>query len=138
MEALALLSTDSVFAERYRVARPIKVGGMGAVYEVLDEKTNARRALKVMLPSLIEDEAMRARFALEARVTGDVESDHIARVFHAGVDEATKMPFIVMELLRGRDLAAEVKERGALPASEVETYLAQAALALDKTHVGGI
>ena len=71
MEALALLHRDSVFGERYRVARPIKVGGMGAVYEVLDEKTNARRALKVMLPSLIEDEGMRARFSLEAKVTGD-------------------------------------------------------------------
>jgi hypothetical protein len=111
---------------------------MGAVYEVLDETTNARRALKVMLPSVVEDPDMRARFSLEARITGDVESDHIVRVLHAGVDDATGMPFILMELLRGNDLGAELKARGRLPAEEVETYLAQAARALDKTHAAGI
>ncbi len=138
METLAALQPDALFAGRYRVVSAIKAGGMGAVYEVLDEATNARRALKVMLPSLIEDEDMRARFALEARITGDVESDHIARVLHAGVDDATGMPFIVMELLRGRDLGAELKARGSLPADEIATYLAQAARALDKTHAAGI
>src|ERR1700733_1234767 len=108
METLAALLPDAVFAGRYRVVSPIKAGGMGAVYEVIDQATNAHRALKVMLPSVVEDGDMRARFALEARITGDVESDHIVQVLHAGVDDATGMPFIVMELLRGRDLGAEL------------------------------
>jgi tRNA A-37 threonylcarbamoyl transferase component Bud32 len=138
METLAALQPDAVFAGRYRVVQAIKAGGMGAVYEVLDEVTNARRALKTMLPSVVEDGDMRARFALEARITGDVESDHIVRVFHAGVDDATGMPFLVMELLRGRDLGAELKARGRLPPDEIASYLAQAAGALDRTHAAGI
>ncbi len=138
LAAFAALAPDSVFHGRYKILRVIRKGGMGAVYEVLDEVTNARRALKVMLPEMVADEELRARFALEARITGDVESDHIVRVSDAGVDEATGTPFLVMDLLRGDDLKSVLAQRGALPFAEVITYLSQVALALDKTHAAGI
>jgi serine/threonine protein kinase len=134
----AALAPDAVFHGRYRIVRAIKAGGMGAVYEVLDEVTNARRALKVMLAEMVADPELRARFALEARVTGDVESDHIVRVSDAGIDEATGTPFLVMDLLRGEDMRSLLAKRGALPPAEVITYLSQVALALDKTHAAGI
>jgi serine/threonine-protein kinase len=111
---------------------------MGAVHEVRDELTNTARALKVMLPSVVSDPVLRARFATEAKVTGDIESDHLVRVSDAGVDEATGQPFLVMDLLRGEDLGAVVAARGDLPPDEVVTYLSQVALALDKTHAAGI
>jgi serine/threonine-protein kinase len=135
---LAVLQPDAVFHERYRVVRALKVGGMGAIYEVVDNVTSARRALKVMRPDFVSDPDTRARFALEARITGDVESDHIIRVSDAGIDEASDTPFIVMDLLRGEDLGHTLEQRGALPAAEVVTFLAQVAMALDKTHAAGI
>jgi eukaryotic-like serine/threonine-protein kinase len=128
----------ALFHERYRVVRCIKAGGMGAVYEVIDERTSSRRALKVMLPNILGDEAMRARFAQEARVTGAIESDHVVQVSDAGVDAPTGMPFLVMELLRGDELGAMLEARGALSPDEVRLYLAQAARALDRTHQAGI
>ncbi|HSN97229.1 MAG TPA: serine/threonine-protein kinase, partial [Candidatus Nanopelagicales bacterium] len=78
-----------------------------------------------------------ARFAREARIAGGLESDHIVRVYDAGVDEATDTPFIVMELLQGEDLGGLVRRRGSLPPAEAVLYLFQAALALDKAHTGG-
>ncbi len=132
------LASGTLFHRRYRVVRCIKAGGMGAVYEVTDEKTQARRALKVMLPSLVEDRDLRARFALEATVTGALDSDHLVRVSDADVDEATGTPFLVMDLLRGEDLGAMVKQRGPLPPIEVVVYLQHAARALEKTHAAGI
>ncbi len=134
----AVLQTETVFHGRYRVLRCIKAGGMGAVYEVLDEATASRRALKVMLPGLLSSDELRARFALEARITGSVESDHIVRTSDAGVDPETQTPFLVMELLRGEELGGLVRKRKALPPQEVALYLFQAALALDKTHDAGI
>ncbi|AUX47038.1 uncharacterized protein SOCE26_085500 [Sorangium cellulosum] len=133
-----LLQPNTRFRDRYRVLRVIKSGGMGAVYEVLDEVTATPRALKVMLPSLLDSEELRARFALEARVTGSIESDHIVRTSDAGIDEATGTPFLVMELLRGEELGSLIKKRGALPPEDVALYLFQASLALDKTHAAGI
>jgi serine/threonine-protein kinase len=133
-----MLQEGAVFRGRYRVVRAIKAGGMGAVYEAADATTGARRALKVMLPGAIEDPGLRARFALEARITGDVESDHIVRVFDAGIDEATETPFLVMELLQGEDLGQKLKQGGPLPPEEALAYLGQAAMALDKTHAASI
>ncbi len=127
-----------VFHERYRVLRCLNVGGMGAVYEVVDEKTDTRRALKVLLPAALEDADLRSRFGREARVTGALESDHIVQVSDAGLDKPTGMPFLVMELLRGEDLGSLLKKRAPLPREEVLLYLAQVALALDKTHAAGI
>ncbi|HSN97649.1 MAG TPA: hypothetical protein VLS89_05100, partial [Candidatus Nanopelagicales bacterium] len=95
---------EGLFHNRYRIRRCMKTGGMGAVYEAYDEVTAGRRAIKVMLPSLMTSVELRARFAREARIAGGLESDHIVRVYDAGVDEATDTPFIVMELLQGEDL----------------------------------
>src|SRR5579864_8176550 len=104
-EALPLaLPAGRLFHDRYEVVRALDTGGMGTVYEVVDMRTRRKRALKVMLPSLASDRDMRARFELEARVTGGVETEHIVETFDAGVDEETGAPFLVMELLRGHDL----------------------------------
>jgi serine/threonine-protein kinase len=132
------LSPGQIFHGRYEIVRCLRAGGMGAVYECIHLKTRKRRALKVMLPQILANSAMRDRFELEARVTAEIESEHIVETFDAGVDEATGAPFLVMELLRGEDLASVLKRRGALPASEVIVLLAQAGLALDKTHAAGI
>jgi eukaryotic-like serine/threonine-protein kinase len=111
---------------------------MGAVYEVVDRPTRRRRALKVMLTTIATDPALRARFELEARVTANVESEHIVETFDAGVDADTGSPFLVMELLRGKDLGALLAERRRLHAVEVIALLKQAAMALDRTHAAGI
>src|SRR5262245_9378857 len=97
------LQPGELFHGRYRVVACIKSGGMGTVYEVVDEHINARRALKVMLPGVLDDADMRERFEQEARITGNIQSDHIVRVADAGVDDATSSPFMVMELLRGEE-----------------------------------
>ena len=127
-----------MFHGRYRIVRRIKAGSMGAVYEVIDAKTDGHRALKVMLPGIIEDADLRARFELEARVTGNIESDHIVRTSDAGIDPDTGTPFLVMDLLRGEELGKLLEKRKALPRGEVMAYLFQVALALDKTHAAGI
>jgi serine/threonine-protein kinase len=111
---------------------------MGAVYEAIHLETKRRRALKVMLPSLVTDEELRGRFALEATVTADIESEHLVETFDAGVDSGTGAPFLVMELLRGEDLGAMVERQGRLSSTKTLLLLGQAAKALGKTHAAGI
>ena len=128
------LSDGSVFATRYLVVRRIALGGMGAVYEVEHTETRRRVALKVMLPHIVQSSEMRDRFRREASVAAHIESEHIVSVFDAGIDDATGMPFIVMELLRGEELAQALRRVGRFGPVEVTTFLHQAALALEKTH----
>ncbi|HEU4408832.1 MAG TPA: protein kinase [Polyangiaceae bacterium] len=136
--AFARLPPETLFHGRYRVIRRLKAGGVGAVYEVVDEITGRRRALKIMLPAALESADLRARFAREARITGDVESDHIVQVFDAGVEAGSGAPFLVMELLRGEELGALCARRGPLPPAEALLYLSQIAHALEKTHAAGV
>ncbi|WP_437293530.1 protein kinase domain-containing protein [Sorangium sp. So ce426] len=133
-----ILAEGTVFARRYRVVRLIAAGAMGAVHEVIHLETERRRALKVMHAHLFQSEEMRERFKREARIGARVESEHIVDVFDAGVDEATGMPFLVMELLRGEELGERVERAGRLPPAEAVTYLYQTALALDRTHAASI
>src|SRR5690242_16647791 len=90
---VTILPVGEVFHGRYRVVRCIKAGGMGAVYEVVHQQTRRRCALKVMLPSLVKDPSLRARFQLEATVAAEIDSEHIVEVFDAGIDGETEMPF---------------------------------------------
>ena len=132
------LPQASLFAGRYRIVRRIAAGGMGAVFEVVHTETQRRRALKVMLPELLQHHQLRERFQLEARVTANVVSEHIVDVFDAGIDDSTGMPFLVMELLDGQDLGKILELEGPLAPERAITYLRQVANALDKTHAAGI
>ena len=132
------LASQSLFAGRYRVLRRIAAGGMGAVFEVVHLETQRRRALKVMLPELLANRQLRERFQMEARITANVDSEYIVDVFDAGIDDATGMPFLVMELLNGEDLAKVLEQNGPFTPEQVVAYLRQVASALDKTHAAGI
>jgi serine/threonine-protein kinase len=133
-----VLQEGNVFANRYRIVRCIALGGMGAVYEVVHIETERRRALKVMLPHILESAELRERFKREARVAAQIESEFIVDVFDAGVDEITEMPFLVMELLRGEEIGKRLTRVGRLTPTEVVSWLYQTALALDKTHKASI
>ncbi len=132
------LAEGAVFAQRYRVVRSIATGGMGAVYEVIHLGTHRHRALKVMHSHLFRSGLLRERFKREARVAADIQSEYVVDVFDTGVDEATDMPFLVMELLQGEDLRRRIERLGRLSPQEVVTYLVQVAAALDKSHAAGI
>jgi eukaryotic-like serine/threonine-protein kinase len=137
MHDATILPLGTWFHGRYRTLGCIKAGGMGAVYEVEDAVTGRRRALKVMHPDLVGDGDLVARFAREARFPSAIDCDHVVEVFDAGVDGATRIPFLVMELLRGEDLATRAA-RGPMQVADVLELLAQAATAIDGLHAAGV
>lgn len=136
--ALAALAPGAVFAGDYRIVRPLASGGMGAVYVVDQLSTGKQRALKVMLPMLVADPQLRRRFEQEARAGAHIASEHVVEVQAAGVDAQTGVPFLVMELLVGDDLAATLRARGALSAGEVKVIFDQLCHGLAAAHAVGV
>ena len=128
----------SVFAGRYFVVRPIKAGGMGAVFEVQHTRTHKPHALKVMHPDVIAKKGAREKFEQEAYVAARIQSLHVVDVSDAGVDEQTGLPYLVMELLLGAELAALIEREGRIDPKTLVLYLEHVARALDKAHARGI
>jgi eukaryotic-like serine/threonine-protein kinase len=111
---------------------------MGAVYVVEQVSTGKQRALKLMLPQLVADAALRKRFEQEARVGALIESEHVVEVVGAGVDAATNTPWLAMELLVGEDLSELVARQGALGAKDVLVIFEQLCHAVGAAHRVGI
>ena len=129
-----MLEPNQIFAGRYRIVRHIASGGMGAVFEAEHVTTEARVALKLLLPHVVQVPSARRRFELEAKVAARVNSEHIVRVFDAGVDTQSGAPFLAMELLSGQTLAGVVKRSGPLEPPDVVTLMWQVARGLDAAH----
>jgi serine/threonine-protein kinase len=132
------LASGARFADRYRVEAVLGRGGMGVVYEVIHTDTQRRRALKLMLPQILGDDDMRSRFLREGLVTAKVESEHLVEVFDRGIEDGSGAPYLVMELLRGEELAARVDRGERTSPAELLTMFEQVCAALDKTHAAGI
>jgi eukaryotic-like serine/threonine-protein kinase len=132
------LEPGAIFADDYRVVRPLASGGMGAVYVVDQLSTGKSRALKLMRPELAGDEELRRRFQQEARIGGKIESEHIVEIHSAGVDDKSGVPFIVMELLVGEDLATRVERTGPLAPAQALDLFEQLCHAVAAAHDAGI
>lgn len=144
MEPLRL-APGLVIARDFEVLRPLSEGGMGAVYVVRQRSTDRRRALKVMHPQLIAEPGLRRRFQQEAQISGKVDSRHVVEVIAAGVESielgggtAEEVPWLAMELLKGRDLAALLKQRHSLTLLEVKEIFQQLCDALSAAHRVGV
>ena len=124
---------------RYRLERLLGKGGMGAVFECVDEQDpgGARRALKVVLGTERDADALR-RFLREARATRELTSEHVVRVLDAETDRERGLPFIVMELLSGEDLDQLVKRVGPLEPAALCRAIVQACEGLSEAHGKGI
>lgn len=129
-----MLKPDQLFAQRYRVIRRLAEGGMGAVFECEHTGTEARVALKLLWPHVMEVDSAREKFIQEAKIAARVASDHIVQVLDAGFDEESRSPFLVMELLEGQTLGDAVIEGGPMDPGTVVHLMGQLAAGLDSAH----
>ncbi len=118
MAGIEELLTGRKLADRYRIEEVIGRGGMGAVYRALDERLGREVALKVITLTVEDREErrrLRARFHREARAAARIDHPNVATVYDFATDPELKLDFLVMELLRGEDLAAHLEREGRPP-----------------------
>jgi len=88
-----------IIQKRYTIQELIGQGGMGKIYSALDLNSGSRVAIKIM-DTL--DPAAVERFLTEARAMADIRHKNVIRIFAA--EEYDQRPYMVMELLEGKDL----------------------------------
>jgi len=99
-EPLALRSSD-----RYVRVEVHGQGGMGRIWVARDTSLDRDVALKELLPELVNNPMVRARFFREARITGQLEHPGIVPVYELARLGGEETPFYAMRFLRGRTLA---------------------------------
>ena len=82
-------------------------GGMSHVYRARDTVIGRTVAVKILTPQGCADAEAKARFLLEAQMSGNVEHDNIIKIYDYGEEQGR--PFIVMEFLVGQDLRDAIK-----------------------------
>lgn len=95
----------------YRVVRQLGKGGMGEVFEAVDEQLGRHVAIKVLLKQYAEDPEVTARFFNEARSVNVIGHPGLVQVFEFG-----QIPnggaYLVMEYLNGATLSERLKDGG--------------------------
>ncbi|MFO0666313.1 MAG: protein kinase [Polyangiaceae bacterium] len=122
---------------RYRIDREIGRGGMGSVYLGSDTVLDRRVAIKVLNSAHLDAPSAIPRFIQEGRVCAQLRSENCVKIFDLGVNERGQ-PYLVMELLEGRDLAQELRTSGKVPFHLAASYMLQTCTALAEAHQLGV
>lgn len=117
----------------YVVLEHIGSGGMGRVYRAEQASLGKTVAVKVIHPHLISDESATARFYTEARASSRLNHPNSVSVLDFGRTDDGLL-YLVMEFLRGKDLAHVLWEEGPMPPSRVAGLMRQVLAALSEAH----
>ncbi|MCG8462347.1 MAG: serine/threonine-protein kinase, partial [Holophagales bacterium] len=133
-------------ADRFTILRFIAEGGMGEVYEALDEVLGERVALKFLSHRNVGDESVARRFRREIQLARKVTHPNVCRLFDVfthtvsvpGLEEPLDVAFVTMELLRGETLEDRIARGGPLSEDEALPIVVQMGRALQAAHDAGV
>ncbi len=128
------LIPDAVRAA-FDIVRPLGQGGMGSVWLARDRLLDRLVAIKVLLTSAAS-EATRERFLREARTAAKLSHPNIVPVHRA--EETNGQVWYSMGFVDGESLGDRIRERGALPLTDVVRVLREASWALAYAHARGV
>ena len=118
----------------YTIQHSLGAGGMGVVYEAIDQVLHRTVAIKILPPGAIDGDT-RLRFLREAQAASALNHPNIVTVFEVGQESGTD--FIVMERISGQTIRQAIGKRG-MPARTAVAYAIQMADALATAHEAGI
>jgi eukaryotic-like serine/threonine-protein kinase len=131
------LSNGAVIASKYRVTGTLGQGGMGSVYEAVNDAIGRRVAIKLLDAKLANHPEFAKRFELEARASAMIDHPGIVDVLDYGRTE-TDVPFIVMEHLQGLTLRLLQKRMGKFSPGQASAIIAPVLDALGAAHEAGV
>ncbi|MBL9147120.1 MAG: serine/threonine protein kinase [Phycisphaerae bacterium] len=126
----------------FTLTRRIGVGGMGVVYEAVQDRPHRVVAVKLIRPELASGDVLE-RFRREAELLGRLQHPGIATVFEAGAaadpddPRAAPVPYCAMEFVDGERITAWADREGLSMDARIE-LMAAVCDAVDHAHRRGI
>lgn len=131
----ATADKGALIVGRYRIGDQIGRGGMGGVYAGDDEVLKREVAIKILKPELANDPEILERFRREALIAARLSHNGIAQVLDFVEEDGRS--YLIMELLKGRDLALFLSEDGPLDPASAADIARRVAEALHHAHEFG-
>ncbi|MEV6208269.1 protein kinase [Kitasatospora sp. NPDC051914] len=125
-----------MLSDRYELEELLGRGGMGEVWAARDHLIRRRVAVKLLHPQRDADSAEELFFR-EARTAGGLNHPGVVTIFDLGTD-TDGTPFLVMELLAGRDLGTVLRQDGPPEPAVAVEWATQVADALAVAHAAGV
>jgi hypothetical protein len=123
---------------QFEVEAVIGRGGMGVVLKAFDPCLQRAVALKVLDPTLADNETARKRFCREARAAAAVSHDNVVAIHQVDEDEARGLPFLVMELVNGISLQERLDQARPFAVKEILFIALNTAGGLAAAHAQGL
>lgn len=122
----------------YKVVRKLGEGGMGAVFQAVNEAIERQVAIKVLHPEFAKVPEFTTRFFNEARAVNRIDHPGVVQIGDFGqLPDGTA--YIVMEFLKGESMADKLeKASGPLTLAAALNYGSQLAETLSIAHSKGI
>jgi eukaryotic-like serine/threonine-protein kinase len=126
----------TLILNRYRLESLLGRGGMGSVWRAEHLQLKSPVAVKLLDPSIANNEQVLGRFLREAQAAAALRSPHVVQIFDYGVEDGTA--FIAMEMLHGQSLSERIVQQGKVAPEETFRFLQQVLRAIGKAHEAGI
>ncbi|APW18077.1 MULTISPECIES: Stk1 family PASTA domain-containing Ser/Thr kinase [Gardnerella] len=130
---------------RYELGELIGRGGMAEVRVAVDKRLGRTVAVKIMRSDLANDEIFLSRFRREAHAIAQMNNPNIVNIYDSGEESVIaengleeRLPYLVMEYIKGKTLRDILKMNGALSQRDAEQVMLGVLNALEYSHRMGI
>lgn len=133
-QAISGFTPGTVLADRFRIVRPVGAGGMGMVYEAIDQTLDRRIAIKCAKTG------HQKSLPPEARTAREVSHFNVCKVYdlHSITTNSGEVDFLSMEFVEGETLSAHIKRNGPMKASDALALARQICAGLAQAHRQGV
>ncbi|RSX52213.1 serine/threonine protein kinase [Bifidobacterium goeldii] len=130
---------------RYQLGQLVGRGGMAEVRVALDTRLGRTVAVKIMRADLANDKIFLTRFRREAHSVAQMNNPNIVNIYDSGEETVTaddgtteRLPYLVMEFVKGQTLRDVIKANGPLSQRDAEQVMLGVLNALEYSHRMGI
>lgn len=127
---------EQLLNSRYRLIAQHGSGGMSVIYKATDIALGRTVAVKILRPSLTNDNSFLVRFRQEARNVANLAHPNIVTVHDVGQDGNTY--YMVMEFVDGPDLKKIIKQDGPLSVERTLNIVIQMCQGIGYAHRAGL
>ena len=136
---------ESLAGGRYRLGQLIGRGGMAEVHVATDTRLGRTVAIKIMRPDLATDKTFLERFRREAHSVAQMNQPNIVSIYDSGEEviesadgQVERLPYLVMEYVKGQTLRDIIKANGPLTQRDAAQVMEGVLRALEYSHRRGI